>query len=141
PVRIEIDPDKLYPQLDYGNDIAPRARDLSDALNEATRQFGAQDYVRAESVAREIIAIAPRMQEARVILARALLGQNKTDEAEKLFRAALDEALPTPATIAWSNIGLGEISLKRGQIAEASKRFNDAVRAEGEYATSLAARA
>src|SRR6266542_3302508 len=141
PVRVEVDPDKLYPQLDYSNDVTPRGRDLADALNEAARQFGAQDYVRAESVAREIIAIAPRMQEARVILARALLGQNKIDEAEKLFRSALDEALPTPATMAWSNIGLGEISLKRGQAAEAAKRFNDAVHAEAEYASSLTARA
>ena len=34
------------------------------------------------------------MQEARIILARALLGQNRTDEAEKLFRAALEEPCP-----------------------------------------------
>src|SRR4029434_772692 len=105
------------------------------------RQFGAQDYVRAEVVAREIISIAPRLQEARVLLGRALLGQNKIDEAEKIFRAELDEPLPTPLTLAWSNIGLAEISLKRGQQAEAAKRFNDAVRADAEYASSLAARA
>jgi hypothetical protein len=141
PMRIEIDPDKLYPQLDYSNDVVPRGRDLSDALGEATRQFGAQDYVRAETVAREIILMAPRLQDARVLLGRALLGQNKIEEAEKIFRAELDEALPTPLTLAWSSIGLAEISLKRGQQAEAAKRFNDAVRADAEYASSLAARA
>ena len=140
-VRLEIDPEKLYPQLDYANDSAPRARDLQEALGEATRQFGAQDYVKAESIAREILAVAPYMQEARIILARALLGQNRIDEAEKLFRAALEEPLPTPGTLAWANIGLGEISLKKGQAAEAAKRFNDAVRADAEYASSLAARA
>ena len=140
-VRAEIDPEKLYPQLDYGNDSAPRTREVGEAIAEATRQFGAQDYVKAESVAREIIATTPRLQEARIILARALLAQNRNDEAEKLFRAALDEALPTPGTLAWANIGLGEISLKKGQAAEAAKHFNDAVRADADYASSLTARA
>jgi tetratricopeptide (TPR) repeat protein len=140
-VRVEIDPDKLYPQLDYANDSTPRTRDLQDALGEASRQFGAQDYAKAETIAGEILAVAPGMQEARIVLARALLGQNRIDEAEKLFRAAIEETLPTPASLAWGNIGLGEIALKKGQAVEAAKRFNDAVRADAEYASSLAARA
>lgn len=139
-VRAEIDPEKLYPQLDYGNDTAPHTRDVAEAIAEASRQFGAQDYAKAESIARETIAIAPRLQEARILLARALLAQNRSDEAERLFRAALDEPLPTAATLAWANIGLGEIALKKGQAAEAAKRFNDAVRADAEYASSLFAR-
>jgi tetratricopeptide (TPR) repeat protein len=140
-VRVEIDPEKLYPQLDYGNDSAPRTRDLQEAISEASRQFGTQDYVKAESIARELLSVTPHSQEIRVILARSLLGQNRIDEAEKLFQAVLAESLPTPATFAWANVGLGEISLKRGQAAEAAKRFNDAVRADAEYAASLSARA
>ena len=140
-VRLEIDPDKLYPQLDYSNDCAPRQRDVQEGLAEATRQFGAQDYVKAETIARELLAAAPGLQEARIILARSLLGQIRTDDAEKLFRLALEEPLPTSAAIAWGNIGLGEIALRNGQAAEAAKRFNDAVRADAEYGSSLAARA
>jgi hypothetical protein len=140
-VRVEIDPEKLYPQLDYGNDSAPRARDLSEVLGEASRHFGAQDYPKAESIAREILSVTPNFQEARIILARALLGQNRIDEAEKLFQAALNEPLPTAGTLAWANVGLGEINLRKGQAAEAARRFNDSVRADAEYAASLAARA
>ncbi|MGH9968489.1 MAG: tetratricopeptide repeat protein [Pyrinomonadaceae bacterium] len=140
-VRAEIDPEKLYPQLDYANDTAPRGRDVGEAIAEATRHFAAQDYAKAETVAREILATTPRMQEARIILARSALAQNRNDEAEKLFRTALDEPLPSPGTLAWANIGLGEIALRKGQAAEAAKRFNDAVRADAEYASSLAARA
>ena len=140
-VRVEIDPEKLYPQLDYANDSMPRTRDAQEGLGEATRQYGAQDYVKAEAIAREILDVAPNMQEARIVLARALLGQNRIDEAEKLFRSAIEETLPTPASLAWGNIGLGEVSLKKGQAAEAAKRFNDAVQADAEYASSLAARA
>ncbi|HEY6217995.1 MAG TPA: tetratricopeptide repeat protein [Pyrinomonadaceae bacterium] len=140
-VRVEIDPDKLYPQLDYGNDVVPRGKDLAQALNEATSQLGGQDFVKAEATARAMLATAPRFQEAQIILARALLGQNRLDDAEKLFQAALSEPLPFAATLAWANIGLGEIALKRNQAAEAVKRFNDAVIASRDYPSSLAARA
>jgi tetratricopeptide (TPR) repeat protein len=140
-VRVEVDPDKLYPQLDYGNDMMPRGKDLSQALNEASLQLGAQDFPKAEATARAMLLTAPRFQEAQIILARALLGQNRIDEAEKLFRAALDEPLPFAGTLAWANIGLGEIAMKRTQAAEAVKRFNDAVIASRDYPSSLAARA
>jgi tetratricopeptide (TPR) repeat protein len=140
-VRVEIDPEKLYPQLDYANDSIPRTRDPQEALGEASRQFGVQDYVKAESIAREVLAQTPNMLEARIVLARALLGQNRMDEAEKLFRAILEGNLPTANSLAWGNIGLGEVSLRKGQAAEAAKRFNEAVRADAEYASSLTARA
>jgi hypothetical protein len=139
-VRVEIDPDKLYPQLDYANDIVPRKELSEDALAEATRAFVRQEYPRSESITRELLSVAPRMQEARILLARSLLAENKLDDAEKEFRAALDESLPTPLTLAWANIGLGEIAMRRGQPQDASRRFNDAVRAGGEYASTLAAR-
>ena len=140
-VRVEVDPDKYYPQLDYSNDTAPKQRDVQDALAEATRLFGAQDYAKAESIARDALALAPNLQEARILYARALLAQNRDDEAAKLFRQAIDDPLPTPASLAWGNIGLGEISLRKGQAAEAAKRFADAVHDDAEYAASLAARA
>jgi Tfp pilus assembly protein PilF len=140
-VRVEVDPDKLYPQLDYGNDVVPRAKDLTQALNEAALQLGAQDFAKAEATARAMLASAPRFQEAQIILARALLGQGRLEDAEKLFRSALEEPLPFAATLAWANIGLGEIAMKRNQAAEAAKRFNDAVIASRDYPSSLAARA
>jgi tetratricopeptide (TPR) repeat protein len=139
-VRVEVDPEKLYPQTDYGNDTVPRVTDLPDALNQGASQLGGQDYAKAEATARQMLVTAPRLQEARVLLGRALVGENKLDEAEKVFRASLDEPLPFTATLAWANIGLGEISMKRNQPAEAAKRFNDAVFASRDYPSSLAAR-
>lgn len=139
-VRVEVDPEKFYPQTDYTNDVMPRARAVAELQNEGSRQLGAQDFVKAEALARELLRLEPRLQDARITLARALLAQNKIDESEKLFRAGLDEALPTPKTLAWGAIGLGEINLKRGQAAEAVRRFSEAARTEGEYSSSLVAR-
>jgi predicted Zn-dependent protease len=118
-VRVEVDPDKLYPQLDYANDAAPRSVELTASLAEATRLFGTQEFVKSEALIRQLLQISPRMQEARVLLGRALLAQNKIEDAEREFRALAEERLPTPAALAWANVGLGEIALKRGQAKEA----------------------
>ena len=140
-VRVEVDPEKFYPQTDYANDVAPHSLELASALAEATRLFGAQEYAKAEALARELLGVSPRMQEARIVLARASLAQNKIDEAEGEFRQLAGDSLPTPAALAWSSIGLGEIALRRGQAPEAARNFNDAVRADAEYASTVAARA
>jgi tetratricopeptide repeat protein len=140
-VRIEVDPDKLYPQLDYANDAAPRSVEVTASLAEATRLFGTQEFGKSEALVRQLLQISPRMQEARVLLARALLAQNKIDDAEREFRALAEERLPTPAALAWTNVGMGEIALKRGQAKEASRFFNQAVRDDAEYGSTLSARA
>jgi tetratricopeptide (TPR) repeat protein len=140
-VRVEVDPDKLYPQVDYADDIAPRAPSADEAFAEAKRLFDRQEYAKAAESARVALAAAPYMQEARIILGRALLAQNRLDEAAAEFRRALDAPLPAPTTLAWANIGLGEIAMNRGQAAEAARRFDEAVRADAEYASTLAARA
>src|SRR5437588_1218934 len=140
-VSVEIDPQKLYPQLDYANDIAPRVPVVATSLAEANRLYGAQEYAKAEALARQLLAASPRLQEARIVLGRALLAENKNEEAEKEFKQLLNEQLPLPASLAWSSFGLGEIALRRGQADEASRKFTDAIRADAEYASTLAARA
>lgn len=140
-VRVEVDPEKLYPQVDYENDIAPRQVEIAGSLAEVARLFGAQEYAKADALARKLLAVAPRMQEAQVLLARILLAENKVDEAEREFRKLAEDRLPLPAALAWSAIGMGEIALRRGQTADAARAFNEAVRADAEYASTLAARA
>ncbi|HSP63688.1 MAG TPA: hypothetical protein VLQ90_11945, partial [Pyrinomonadaceae bacterium] len=65
--RVEIDPEKFYPQLDYENDLAPRQVEISGSLAETTRLFGAQEFAKADALARNLLAAAPRMQEARIL--------------------------------------------------------------------------
>ena len=140
-VRVEIDPEKFYPQLDYANDVAPKALDVAVSLAEANRLYGAQEFAKAEALARQLLAASPSLQEGHIILGRALLAQNKTDEAEKEFNVLLNDRLPTPVALAWASFGLGGVAMRRGQAAEAARHFTDAIRADGEYAATLAARA
>jgi len=140
-VRVEVDPEKFYPQLDYANDVAPKAPDVAVSLAEANRLYGAQDYAKAEALARQLLSSSPKLQEGDIILGRTLLAENKIDEAEKEFNQLLNDRLPTPVALAWASFGLGGIALRRGQNAEAARNFTDAIRADGEYAATLTARA
>ena len=142
--RVEVDPEKFYPQTDYGNDVAPAVPEIALSLAEANRLYGAQEYAKSEALARQMLAVSPQLQDARIVLGRALLAQNKNDEAEKEFKQLLADPLPLPSALSWAGIGLGEIAMRRGQASEAARYFNDVIRAESDfsdYAASLAARA
>jgi hypothetical protein len=139
-VRTEVDSDKLYPQLDYSDDIAPREFDESDPIAVIKRSFDKQDFAASEKNARTVLQNLPHNDEVRTWLGRALLGQNKIAEAEKEFKAALDEKLPTSFTEAWANIGLADINIRAGQNSQAAAYFDQAIRADAEYGSNLAAR-
>ena len=139
-IRVEVDPEKFYPQLDYSNDSAPRSFSENDLQAEIIRSFNRQEFAKSEAAARKVLQMYPRLDDARSWLGRSLLEQNRLDEAEKEFNTALSENLPVPRTLAWSNIGLGEIALKRNQKAQAAGFFNLAVNADAEYASNLIAR-
>ena len=139
-VRTEIDTDKLYPQTDYSDDVAPREIDSSDAILFIKRAFDQQDFVKTEKNARLILRDMPRFDDARTWLARALLAQGKTSDAEKEFQMVLDEKLPTARSLGWANTGLGEIALKAGQNTQAANFFTEAIKNDTEYGATLAAR-
>jgi hypothetical protein len=139
--RVEIDPEKFYPQTDYSDDIAPRESTESDLLLAVKRPFDKQEFATAEKMARSVLRDQPRFDDVRVLLGRSLLAQGKNAEAQREFRAVLDEKLPSPRSVAWANVGLADAASKNGQSAEAAKFATDAIIADAEYGASLAARA
>ena len=80
------------------------------------------------------------LDDVRVLLARSLLAQNKNADAEKEFRIVLDEKLPTSRSLAWANVGLGEVASRSNQTAQAVQYYNEAIKADAEYGATLAAR-
>jgi tetratricopeptide (TPR) repeat protein len=139
-VRTEVDKEKLYPQTEYSDDTAPRQFDESDALLVIKRAFDKQDFASAEKNARIVLQSNARFDDVRIFLARSLLAQGKTGEAEKEFQSVLNENLPTARSLAWANVGVGEIALKNGQASNAVKYFDEAVKADAEYGATLASR-
>lgn len=138
--RMEIDSENLYPQTNYADDTAPRQLDETDEILAVKRAFDRQDFATAEKNARIILQDRVRFDDARTWLARSLLAQGKTAEAEKEFRTVLGETLPSARSLAWANVGLGEIALKNGQKAQALTHFEEAIRTDAEYGANLAAR-
>lgn len=139
-VRVEIDPDKLYPQTDYSDDVAPQETTDSDPLLATKRLFDKQDFAGAETTAKKLLRDLPRFDDLRILLGRALIAQNKTGEAEKEFRAVLDEKLPTARSLAWANVGLADVASRSNQTEAVVKYAEAAIVADAEYGASLAAR-
>jgi hypothetical protein len=138
--RVEIDVDKLYPQTEYSDDVAPKELTDSDPLLAVKKLFDKQDYAGAEKAGRIVLARYPRHDEVRVLLARSLLAMNRNADAANEFKAVNDEKLPTARSLAWANEGLAESAAKAGQNAQAVKYAEAAILADAEYGASLAAR-
>lgn len=138
--RVEIDSEKFYPQTDYSDDVAPSEFNDNDLLLVTKRLFDKQDFIGAEKNARTILKTLPRFDDVRVLLARALFAQGKTVEADKEFQTVLDEKLPTARSLAWANVGRGEVALKAGTNAQAAKFFEEAIETDAEYGATLTAR-
>ncbi|HMV84326.1 MAG TPA: tetratricopeptide repeat protein [Blastocatellia bacterium] len=137
---IEADPNKLYLQSDYTNDVFPRRPSDAEAFGQANLAFAKNDFAAAEAKAREGLKNAPNAPTLQALLGRALLAQKKTEEAAKVFDAVLKaEPLPLQAYGA-ANLGLAEIALQQNNFAEASRRFRFAAMSDFDAATTVAAR-
>jgi tetratricopeptide (TPR) repeat protein len=143
---IEIDPDKIFLQSDYSNDVFPRRPSQSEAFGQANLAFSKNDFATAEAKAREGLAAsnssgastsAPTLQ---ALLGRALLAQKKNDEAAKIFTDALKaEPLPIQA-YGLAHLGLAELAMQQNGFDAAAKHFRFAAAADLDAATTIAAR-
>ena len=111
----EIDPEKLYPQLDYAKTpllvVAMRR-----GIAEATRFFGAR-ITPKRSQSQGSLASIPSAEAS--IYWRVRCWPRTEREAESVS-SRLDDVLPTPGPSPVPTSDWGEISLKRGQAAEAA---------------------
>ena len=138
--RVEVDRQKLYPQIDFSDDIAPRELTDTDPLLAVKRFFDKQEYANAERTAKQVLTEFPRFDDVRVLLARSLLAQNKPADAEREFKAVLEEKLPTSRSIGWALVGLADVAARNNQNDQAARLAGDAIKADAEYGASLAAR-
>ncbi|HMT08558.1 MAG TPA: hypothetical protein PKA82_11185 [Pyrinomonadaceae bacterium] len=138
--RVEIDTDKLYPQIDYSDDIKPTETSDSDPLLAVKRSFDIKKYDQAESAARLVLRSMPRFDDVRVLLGRSLLGLNRFAEAEKEFNTVLAEPLPTARSIVWATVGLAEAAAGQGRNDVALTLANSVIASDTDVGASFAAR-
>ena len=111
-VRLEIDAEKLYPQTDYSDDVAPREFVESDPLLAVKRLFDKQEFASAEKAAVSVLRGLPRFDDVRTLLGRSLFALGRFADAEREFRTVLDEKLPSARSLAWANVGLADVARK-----------------------------
>lgn len=137
---IETDPERLFLQSDYSNDTFPRKPSDDVSYGKANLAFSKKDFATAESAARDALKANPDSPTLLTLLGRSLLGQNKNDEANKIFATVItSEPLPIQA-YGWAQMGLGDIAMQRNDYAVADKHFRFASAADIDAATTIAAR-
>ncbi len=137
---IEADPDKLYLQSDYSNDIFPRRPSESEAFGQANLAFSKNDFATAEAKAREGLKVTPNAPTLQALLGRALLAQKKTDEASAVFNEVLKSPIVTIQAYGLANLGLAEIALQQNKFAEAAQLYRFASMSDFDAETTIAAR-
>ncbi|MBI1765709.1 MAG: tetratricopeptide repeat protein [Acidobacteria bacterium] len=137
---IEADPNKLYVQKDYTNDVFPRRANAAEAFGLANTAFGKNDFATAEAKAREALVNEPNQPTLQAFLGRVLLAQNKGAEAKQVFEAILkSDTLPIQA-YTYAHFGLGDLALQQSNFTEAAAQYRAAAAAELDPGTTLSAR-
>ena len=139
-IRVELDPGRLYTQLSYRDDVAPREVTDDDPLVFIKREFDRQRYTDAERNARLVLRGFPAFDDARVFLGRAYLAQDRMTDAKMEFEKVLGSKLPSPQSQAWALVGLGEVARQTGNKQEAAEHYENAILSDAEYGATLAAR-
>ncbi len=137
---VEVDPDKVFPQTNYADDLAPRSIEGNDPILLLKRDFDKRQYSEVEKNAKAVLKRFPELNEARILLARSQLAQNKLNEAKGSFELAMNSKLPLAQTLGWANLGLGDIAMKSNQRAQALEYYNKAINSDSEYGVTLLAR-
>jgi tetratricopeptide (TPR) repeat protein len=137
---VEADPEKLFLQSNYANDASPRRPSDLESYGKANIAFSKNDFAGAEALAREALKANVNAPTLQALLGRAMLAQNKRDEALQVFTEVLKtEPLPIQA-YGWAHLGLGEIAMQQNKAAEASRHYRLAAAADIDAATTIAAR-
>ncbi|RMG50163.1 MAG: hypothetical protein D6723_12700 [Acidobacteria bacterium] len=140
PRRARVDPDQLYIQAKYENDVYPRKPPVAKLMGEGTLALIRGDAAQAEAAFRQVLAGEPENAAARALWARALAALDRLDEAEREAHRALAESLPSLAVFAHARWALADVAMKRHRPADAIAHYRQAALALAEDVALLAAR-
>lgn len=148
-VRVEIDPEKLYPQTKYeldpnssqfNNDSRPPRPYAFSLFLEANQLFEQKEFQKAEARLQQIVAQEPDYTSAQMLLARTELALGKTDAAQATLQKALAVKPMALYVTGWSAVVQGELAMIRKDYKAAVEAYRRADAANAELACTLAAR-
>ncbi|MBX3283290.1 MAG: hypothetical protein KF756_12515 [Acidobacteria bacterium] len=139
-VRIEIDSEKLYPQVRYYDDVAPKVFDENDPVAGVKAMLDQKKFDQAIRAAKDVLRDLPAYDDVAIQLGRAYLGSGDQANAEQQANAVLAAKLPTAKNMAWATEILAEAAAKAGRNADALAAVERTIVFDGDYGASYAAR-
>jgi hypothetical protein len=137
---VEVDPEKFIIQTNYDNDSKPVRLSAPTLLNEGIVAFNKGDFQQSESKLRQAMQEAPRNPLLHAWLGRALMAQNKLDEAAAEAKSATGIEPSLVSALAWSHITLGQVALAKNRAADAVSNLRRALTEAVEAPAQTAAR-
>jgi hypothetical protein len=126
-IRVEVDPEKMVPQTNYDNDINPHEASSQTLLNDAQQSFNKSEFAVAVEKLKLAVKESPQNSALHAWLARALIGDNKPDEAMAEANIALKIEPALPSALSWSHYVMGQVAALRGKPSEAVEHYKLAV--------------
>lgn len=127
-VKVEVDPDKLYPQTNYDNDSRPPITSAITLFRDANIAFNKKSYVEAEAKLKEALELEPNNIITRTLLARSFLATNKFSEAKTEVDKILATSTPLPNySVTWVNYLLAELALSQKNTKDSIDYFRRAI--------------
>jgi Tfp pilus assembly protein PilF len=102
-------------------------------LEAARHRAQLEDWAGAETLLREILAVAPGNVTARNVLALAAIRQGRLDEAEREYEASLARQPRQQRVLA----ALGALALQRGRMDDAERRYREALALAPAYVEAM----
>lgn len=106
--------------------VSEGSTSFPDMFRQADQYLGDQDFVQAERVYREIVALEPDGASGYIGLAAALFFQDRVEEARQAYLRALELE---PDSVS-ARIGLGSVAQQQGDAAAAERYYAEALALE-----------
>lgn len=126
--------------LTAGTLFAQTQKRVDACIEEGRGSFVGQDYAKAVAIFEDCLKMDPKNEEVLLSLAGIYMTQEKLDDAEKYFNAALGVMQRTSPYRSYTYSMLGDIAYKRKQPAQALAMYNKSLEYNAANVNSLVGR-
>lgn len=138
-VRTEVDPEKIWVQVNYDNDTRPLRASVNTLFNQGLASMRSQAFNEAATLFQQAGEGDPDNSQAIVWLGRAQAMAGDAAAAQETIKRALAITPALVTTVAWGNITLGDIAAGKQDYAAASALYTKAIQSLDEFPAALVA--
>lgn len=138
-VKTEIDPEKIWVQVNYDNDTRPLRFSVNTLFNQGLAAMRTQGFAEATTKFEQAVEGDPDDAQALVWLGRAQAMAGNTSAAQETMKRALAMTPSLLTVVSWGNITLGDIAAGQKNFAAAADYYSKAISSLDEFPAALLA--